>query len=123
MIGVEEETLNVWQSFRSIAVVKSIAAITFVLHRNRNTDKVTMKSCTGWARYIGRFSESRTYEFTLDAQLSNGDAGVVLLDKKKETLLQLNQQSPTGEIALDRKNRYYLKWEFQRATGKCELRW
>ena len=115
--------MNVWQYFRSIAVTKSITAIMFALHRDRNSDKATMKSCTGWARYMGRFFESGTYELTLDTQLLNGDVGVVVLSKNKESLMKLNRQSPTGKIDLDRKNRYYLQWEFKSATGKCELRW
>lgn len=115
--------MNIWQYLRSIAVTKSIAAILFVFRPCRDADRVTLGSCTGWVKHMGRFSESRTYEFTLDAQLSKGDAEVILLDAKKELLMKLNRQCPTGKIDLDAKSRYYLRWEFEGATGKCELRW
>lgn len=115
--------MNIWQYFCSIAVSKSIAAILFVFRPCRDADKVTLDSCTGWVKHMGRFSESRTYEFSLDTQLSKGDVEVILLDAKREPLMNLNQQSPTGTINLDAKNRYYLRWKFEDATGKCALYW
>ncbi len=115
--------MNIWRYLQSIAVSKCIAAILFAFHPGRDADRVTLGSCTGWVRHMGRFSETRTYEFTLDAQLSKGNAEVRLLDAKKEPLMKLNQQSSAGKIDLDAKNRYYLHWEFKSATGKCELRW
>lgn len=115
--------MNIWQYFRSIAVSKSIAAILFVFRPCRDADKVTLNSCTGWVKHMGRFSESRTYEFSLDTQLSKGDVEVILLDAKREPLMNLNQQSPTGTIDLDAKSRYYLRWKFEDATGKCALYW
>ena len=115
--------MNIWQYFRSIAVSKSIAAILFVFRPCRDADRVILDSCTGWVRHMGRFSESRTYKFTLDTQLSKGNAEVLLLGAKKERLMKLNRQSPTGTIDLDAKNRYYLRWKFEDATGKCVLHW
>lgn len=115
--------MNVWQYFRSIAVSKYITAILFVFRPCRDADKVTLDSCTGWVKHMGRFSESRTYKFTLDTQLSKGNAEVLLLGAKKERLMKLNRQSPTGTIDLDAKNRYYLRWKFEDATGKCVLHW
>ena len=104
---MEDRTLNIWQYFRSIAISKSIVAILFVFRPGRDADKATLDSCTGWVKHMGRFRESRTYEFTLDGQLSKGDVEVTLLDAKKEPLMKLNQQSPVGKIDLDAKNRYF----------------
>lgn len=115
--------MNIWQYFRNIAVSKSIAAILFVFCPGKDTDKATFGSCSGWVKHIGRFYESRTYEFVLNAQLSKGNVEVILLDAKKRQLMRLNRQTPTGIIDLDAKNRYYLRWEFKSATGKCELHW
>lgn len=115
--------MNIWRYFRSVAVSKSITAILFVFRPGREADQVTLDSCTGWVKHMGRFFESRTYEFTLDAQLSKGDAEVVLLDAEKELLMKLDQQFPRGKIDLDAKSKYYLRWKFEGATGKCELRW
>lgn len=108
---------------KGFGVLKSIAAILFVFRRGRNVHKATLDSCTGWVRYVGRFRESRIYEFTFEAQLSKGNAEVILLDKKKRQLLKLNRQSPSGKLELDAKNKYYLRWDFKGATGKCELHW
>ena len=115
--------MNIWQYFRSIAVSKSITAILFVFRPCRDADKVTLDSCTGWIKHMGRFSESRTYKFTLDTQLSKGDAKVILLNTIKEPLVELNRRSPTSTIELDAKNRYFLLWKFEGATGKCVLHW
>lgn len=95
--------MNIWQYFRSIAVSKSIAAIIFVFRPRRDADRVTLSSCTGWVQHMGRFSESRAYEFTLDTQLSKGNVEVVLLDAKKELLMRLIRWSPAGKIDLDAK--------------------
>lgn len=59
----------------------------------------------------------------LDAQLSKGDVELQLLDQEKQPLLKLNRQLMSQTIDLDGKSRYYLRWEFKEATGKCELRW
>ena len=109
--------------FWGIAVTKSISAIQFMFWPGKNKDRAALTACTGWVKHMGRFYESGTYTFVLDAQLSKGDAEVLLLDKKKQPLLKLNRQSPSQTIDLDEKNRYYLRWEFQNASGRCELRW
>lgn len=109
--------------FWGIATMKSIRAILFMFWPGKNKDRVTLDTCTGWVKHMGRFYESRTYTFVLDAQLSKGDVDLLLLDKKKQPLLKLNQQVSSQTIDLDEKNRYYLRWEFKNASGKCELRW
>lgn len=102
---------------------KSIRAIVHIFQPGKDAEKVTLKSCTGWVNRIGRFQESRLYRFDFDGQLSKGDVDVILLDRQRQQLLRLNRQSPTGEIRLDGKGKYYLRWEYKNATGKCELRW
>src|SRR5699024_4975779 len=100
----------------AIATTKCIRAILFVFVPGKNGDRVTLDSCTGWVRHMGRFYESRTYSFLLDTQLSKGNIEVLLLDKKKHPILKLNEHSPSGTIALDGKSRYYLRWEFRSAS-------
>ena len=108
---------------QGFAVLRRTSAIMIVFRRGKNADKATLDSCTGWVKHAGKFCESKTYEFFLDAQLSKGNAEVILLDRKKQLLMKLNPQFPVGKIELDVRNRYYLRWEFKGATGKCELRW
>ena len=114
--------MNIWQYFRSIAASKRISAVLFIFRPGKDTDQAALNSCTGWVKHTGRFHESGTYEFALDAHLSKGCAEVILLDAKKQQLMKLNQQSPAGKIDLAAK-KYYLRWEFKSATGKCALHW
>lgn len=108
---------------QGLAVTKSVAAVLFVFRPGKQGDSVSLDSCTGWVRHMGRFRESRMYTFHLDCRLSKGSAAVTLLDRQKRELLRLSQGSPAGEIELSGNGRYFLRWEFQNATGKCELRW
>ena len=107
----------------SIAAVKSIRAVLFVFRRGKNWDEARLEACSGYVRHRGNFSESKTYVFVLDAQLTKGDAEALLLDKKKRPLLKLSRQFPSQAIDLDGNSRYYLRWEFRGASGKCALRW
>lgn len=106
---------------QGLAVTKSIAAVLFVFRPGRNADRVKINSCTGWVRHMGRFRQGRTYEFSFETRLSKGEAEVSLLDRDKRPLLRLNGQSPAGTIKLEK--RCYLRWDFQNATGQCELSW
>lgn len=108
---------------RGLAVTKSIAAVLFVFRPGRDADRAKLNSCTGWVRHMGRFRQGRTYEFSFEARLSKGEAEVSLLDRDKRPLLKLNRQSPNGGITLTEDGRYYLRWDFQNATGQCELSW
>ena len=108
---------------QGFAVLRRTVAIIFVFRHGKNADKATLDSCTGWVKHVGRFRESKTYEFFFDAQLSKGNVEVILSDRKKQQLMELTPQSPACKIELDARNRYYLRWEFKGVTGKCELRW
>ena len=108
---------------QGFTVSKSIVAIVFMIWPGNDSDRATLNSCTGWVRHAGRFRESRTYEFSLDSQLSNGSAEVYLLDENKQKLLRLSQWLPAGSVTLNGESRYYLHWEFRNATGRCELHW
>ena len=108
---------------QGLAVTKRIAAILFVFRPGREADRAKLDSCTGWVRHMGRFHQGQAYQFCFEAQLSKGEVEVSLLDRDKRPLLKLNRQSPTGTIKLEESGRYYLRWEFQNATGQCELNW
>ena len=108
---------------QGFAVTKSIAAVLFVFRPGRAADRVSLNSCTGWVRHMGRFRQGRAYEFSFEARLSKGEAEAALLGRDKRPLLKLNRQSPNGRITLTESGRYYLRWDFQNATGQCELSW
>ena len=108
---------------QGFAVTKSIAAVLFVFQPGKRGGRASLNSCTGWVRHRGRFRKSWIMKFCFDCRLSSGDAEVVLLDSQKRELLRLNRYQSTGELKLDGTARYYLQWEFHRATGICELHW
>ena len=108
---------------QGIAASKCITAVLFVFRPGRQADSVSLDSCTGWIWHAGRFRQNRTYEFRLECQLSAGSAEVVLLDCQKRELLRLDQDNCRGTIELSGSSRYYLRWEFKNATGRCKLLW
>lgn len=108
---------------QGFAVSKSIRAVLFVFRPGREADTATLNSCTGWVQHTGRFRETRAYTFSLTMQLSKGSAEVFLLDSAKQPLLKLDRESPSSKMELDKKSRYFLRWEFKSATGNCKLHW
>lgn len=102
---------------------KRIAAALFVFRRSENGESATVDSCSGSLRHTVRFPESRSYQFHFHGGLSKGDVEIVLSDAKKQPLLRLNRCAPTGVVKLDKNNKYFLRWEFRKATGRCELSW
>ncbi len=108
---------------QGFVVTKSISAVLFIFRPGKQTDRVSLNSCTGWLRHARRFRQSGTYKFCLDCRLSKRSASVTLLDSRKQELLHLSRENSAGEIELNRAARYYLRWDFQHATGNCELRW
>ena len=104
-------------------VSKCISALVFVMIPGNGRDQARVAACTGWVRYPGRFRESRVYHFNLSAQLTEGDLEVFLLDRRNQPLLRLNRWHPKESVALDGGSRYYVRWEFNCATGQCELYW
>lgn len=68
---------------QGIAASKCIAAVFFMFRPGKEADIVSLDSCTGWVRHVGRFHQNRIYEFHLNCHLSNGDVRVLLLDSKK----------------------------------------
>ena len=102
---------------------KRIAAALFIFRRSENGESATVDSCSGSLRHTVRFPESRSYQFHFHGGLSKGDVEIVLSDAKKQPLLRLNRCAPTGVVKLDKNNKYFLRWEFRKATGRCELSW
>lgn len=109
---------------RGIAVTKSVAAVFFAFRPGKRGDSAALNSCSGWVQHAGRFCGNEgTYTFTFNCRLTKGEALVWLLNEKKEKLLCLNRQLTAGSAEIHRGERYYLRWEFMGATGKCTLHW
>lgn len=82
-------------------MTKRITAVLFVFWKGKNGDRVSLNSCTGWVRRVEKFRASGIYTFTLDCQLSKGDAAVLLLDKDKRELLRLDRISAGGDQVVE----------------------
>lgn len=108
---------------QGLATSKCIRAILFVFRRGTQRDSASFNSCTGWVRHMVLFRQSQLYEFSLDCQLLQGEAHIILLDHHRRELLHLNQYKAVGSANLKNNTPYVLRWEFKNATGKCELRW
>lgn len=106
-----------------IATTKCISAALFIFRRSKSAANVTVSGCSGWAGHTLRLDGGRTYEFHLDAQISTGEAHVYLLDKENNRLLSLDPYLSTGSVSPGESRRYYLRWEFKRASGKLSLSW
>ena len=108
---------------QGIAVSKCMTALLFVFRRGNRSDQVTVSSGTGRVSHAVRIRESGIYDFVLEARLTQGSVEVFLLDQDKRPLMKLSRGIPAGRTALDGNGRYYLRWEFQSASGECVLRW
>lgn len=112
-----------WMYRQGYALTKSLTALLFVLRRGKTADRVSLNSCTGWARHCFRVRGSGPCTFTLNCRLSKGEAAAVLLDGRGRELLRLSPGAASGQVTLDGSGPYFLRWEFRKATGTCELRW
>lgn len=106
---------------KGVVSTKCIRAILFVFRPGKDADRFTLDSCTGWVEHRGRFHGCRAV--ALDARLSKGEAEVLLLDQDRRPVWRLSRQCPEREWEPEEGTRYYLRWEFKGASGKCELRW
>ena len=100
-------------------IVKSTSAVSFV--GSANGSSARFSSCSGYIKRIVRFKDDATYTFILDADLSKGDMSVELLDSAKQRIMQLNCASNRASIAVEKKKKYYLVFNFKSATGNYAL--
>ena len=100
-------------------VSKSIRSVVFIGSAKGNRAKFT--SCTGYIKRVIRFKEDGTYTFVLDAELSEGDMSVEVLDSTKQKIMQLNCSNPNASITVVKNKKYYLVINFKSATGRYAL--
>ena len=105
-------------------VVGSKTAKIFV-GKNRGTNAYWSQfvSCNGTLKRVARFRNSKEYKFHLDAGLTEGTVSVELLDKDKNVIMSLTPENPDAGFTVDKKNRYYMVYRFEHATGSYELTW
>ena len=79
--------------------------------------------CNGTLKKVAKFRKSKEYKFHLNVGLADGAVSVELLDKGKQVVMCLNSENPDGSITVDKKQRYYMVYKFENATGSYELTW
>ena len=79
--------------------------------------------CTGSVSRVLRVKESGTYTVTLDSRLSKGSVRFLLLDGAKAPVLVLNPEKEQGGIYLEHGKRYFVRMEFDHASGDSRACW
>ncbi len=93
--------------------------------KNRGTNAFWTQfvECSGTLKKVAKFRKSKEYKFNLNAGLADGSVSIELLDKEKQVVMCLTPESPEGTITVDKKQRYYMVYKFENATGTYELTW
>ncbi len=81
------------------------------------------QSTTGIIRRVIRWKQPRTVTFCFTGKITKGRVDAFVLDKKKQVLLTLNPECPTGQLYVEGKVRYYLSIRFEKADGDYEIKW
>lgn len=105
-------------------VINAKRAVMFVGSiRGYDSCKASFSSCDGYMKRVMRFTESKTYHFALESELTKGAMSVEILDAGKQKVLELNSIHPGDSLDVQKNERYYIIFRFQMASGKYELRW
>lgn len=102
----------------------SKSAKTFV-GKNRGTNAfwTQFAECSGALKKVAKFRKSKEYKFRLNAGLVEGTVSVELLNKEKQVMMCLTPEMPDASITVDKKQRYYMVYKFENATGAYEVSW
>ena len=105
-------------------VINAKRAVMFMGSIRRKSDcKAKFTMCSGSMKRVIRFEEDKTYNFSLNSKLTSGEMEVKILDSSKQPVITLDSNNPKANLDADRKQRYYLVFLFESATGSYELRW
>ena len=93
--------------------------------KNRGTNAYWSQfgECTGELKKVARFRSSKEYKFRLDVGLADGTVSVELLDKEKNVIMKLTPEILEANVTVDKKQKYYMVYKFEHATGSYELTW
>ena len=109
---------------QGLMVINSKRAVMFMGSiRGRSKCKAKFTMCSGSMKRVIRFKENRTYSFSLNSKLTNGEMAVKILNSSKQPVITLNSNHSKAQLDADKKQRYYLVFMFESATGSYELSW
>ena len=106
-------------------VIRAMSALVFLSTTRwwSTRPSAKVRSCTGYARKVLKFKESRTYQFSFTSKLSKGSVTAEIQGRNQETLLLLDSEHANGALDVKAGERYYLVVRFKGATGRFELSW
>lgn len=99
------------------------AALLFTGNRLPDGERLVMESCTGRVSRKVKFSEDGKYEFSLETELTGGSAEVIILDSHRVEIARLDGDTTHSCAALNKGERYSLRWKFSHASGECRIKW
>lgn len=93
--------------------------------KNRGTNAFWAQfvECSGELKKVAKFRKSKEYKFHLNASMAEGTVSVKLLNKEKQVVMCLTPETPDGSIMVDKKQRYYMVYKYENASGAYEMRW
>jgi len=103
-------------------VTQTKSALMYIDSFRRGSATASFTSCSGYVKRALPFCGSRTYCFTLCSDISKGDFHIEIQDKAKRSVLRLYGNA-SGQVQVEKKDRYYLVVHFDHADGRYELRW
>lgn len=86
-------------------------------------EKARFSGCTGYVMRRFPVKESRIYRLDLDLQVHSGEVWAELQDRNKKPLLRLDGRNSSGQISLERGERYRLVIRYKSASGEHRLTW
>lgn len=105
----------IWNNRRALMFIGSL--------RGDGACKARFNVCSGVMKRVIRFKESKVYHFNLDINLTEGSLEVRVLDKDKNVVVLLDHNTCEYELMVESKKRYYLVFEFKKASGEYVLEW
>lgn len=106
-------------------VIRSITALVFQAFgpQWKTRPWARVRSCTGYARKVLKFEQSREYQFSFRPKVSRGSITVEVQNRDKKPILILDEENPRGVLQVKKSERYYLVVRFHKATGEFEMNW
>lgn len=91
--------------------------------KNKNRIKASFTSCRGTVKRVICLQPGKRYRFVFSSVITKGTVCAEIRDKKKESLVVLDQEHPSAILSVEPGDRLYVTTRFTGADGKYELAW
>ena len=83
--------------------------------------RARFSKCNGTFKKVIKLDEAKPYTFELKAKLTQGAVSAEILDRNKNVILSLDEQTATGKLFTKEKACYLLVVKIKKASGNYEL--